>query len=103
MREWLRPYEDEQKILTSPLMFFSTCVNVINSISSIQCDEKDPNIFADQPHELTHSVTAIMYYTAGRPRSGKEATIEKYPINSLEYRIQKNLDKLTKKSRRTEY
>ena len=101
MREWLRPYEDEQHVMTSPLMFFSTCVNVINSISSIQCDEKDPNIFADQPHELTHSVTAIMYYTAGRPRSGKETTIEKYPINSLEYRVQKNLDRLTKKSRRT--
>ena len=35
MREWLRPYEDEQKVKTSPLMFFSTCVKVINSISSI--------------------------------------------------------------------
>jgi phage terminase large subunit len=101
MHEWLRPYQDEQEIWTSPLTFFTTCVNVINSISSIQCDEKDPNIFADQPHELTHSVTAIMYFTAGRPRSGKEATIEKYPVNSLEYRVQKNLDRLTKKTRRT--
>lgn len=101
MHEWLRPYEDEQHVKTAPLMFFSTCVNVINSISSIQCDEKDPNIFSDTPHELTHSVTAIMYYTAGRPRSGKEQIVEKNPVGSLEYRVQKNLEKLTKKARRT--
>ena len=100
MGEWLKPYEDEQHVMTAPLMFFSTCVNVINSISSIQCDEKDPNVFADQPHELTHSVTAIMYYTAGRPRSGKEQIVSTLPIGSLEYRVQKNLDRLTKKTRR---
>ena len=101
MHEWLRPYQDEQKAWTAPLTFFSTCVNVINCISSIQCDEKDPNVFSDTPHELTHSVTAIMYYTAGRPRAGKEAVVEKHPVNSLEYRIEKNLDRLTRKSRRS--
>jgi hypothetical protein len=101
MHEWLRPYQDEQEVWASPLTFFTTCTQAINSISSIQCDEKDPNIFADQPHELTHSVTAIMYFTAGRPRSGKEVVAEKYPVNSLEYRVQKNLDRLTKKTRRT--
>ena len=53
--------------------------------------------------ELTHAATAIMYFTAGRPRSGKEAKIEKYAINSLEYRIEKNLDRLTKKTRRECY
>lgn len=99
MHEWLRPYEDEQKTWTAPLTFFSNCVNAINCISSIQCDEKDPNIFSDTPHELTHSVTAIMYFTAGRPRAGKESMIEQHPINSLEYRVQKNLDKLIKKKR----
>ena len=101
MHEWLRPYEDEQHVKTAPLMFFSTCTAAINALSSIQCDEKDPNIFADTPHELTHSATAIMYFTAGRPRSGREARIEKYAINSMEYRIEKNLERLTKKSRRT--
>ena len=101
MHEWLRPYEDEQHIMTAPLTFFTTCTQAINSISSIQSDEKNPNVFADDPHDLTHSVTAIMTFTAGRPRSGKEVTVEKYPINSLEYRVQKNLDRLTKKTRRT--
>ena len=103
MHEWLRPYEDEQHIKTAPLMFFSTCTNVINALASIQCDEKDPNVFAGEPHELTHSTTAIMYFTAGRPRGGKKPEAEKYPINSLEYRIEKNLDRLTKKTRRECY
>lgn len=103
MHEWLRPYQDEQGVWASPLTFFSNCTNAINCITSIQCDEKDPNIFSDTPHELTHSVTAIMYFTAGRPRGGKEAAIEKYAVNSLEYRVQKNLDRLTKKTRRNEY
>ena len=102
MHEWLKPYQDEQDVWTAPLTFFSTCTSAINSISSIQCDEKDPNIFADTPHELTHSVTAIMTFTAGRPRSGKEQTTSNLPVGSLEYRVQKNLDRLTKKVRRVE-
>lgn len=102
MHEWLRPYEDEQHNMTSPLTFFTTCTQAINSISSIQCDEKDPNVFADQPHSLTHSVTAIMTFTAGRPRGDKPKEKERFPINSLEYRVQKNLERLTKKTRRSE-
>ena len=106
MHEWLRPYKDEQKVWTAPLIFFSNCVNAIDSISSIQSDydpikqSGDPNIFADRPHEPTHAVTSIMTFTAGRPRSGKEKTVEKYPVNSAEYRVQKNLERLTKKARR---
>lgn len=100
MHEWLRPYEDEQHVMTAPLTFFPNCVNAINDLSSIQCDEKDPNIFADEPHVLTHGTTAIMYFTAGRPRAGKEAAVEKYPINSIEYRMEKHLERLTKRSRR---
>ena len=103
LKEWLKPYKNEQGITTAPLTFFKNCVNVIRCLPQVQCDEKDPNDVANEPHELSHSCDAIRYWTASRPRGGKEAEAEKYPINSLEYRIQKNLDKLTKKSRRTEY
>ena len=50
--------------------------------------------------ELTHATTAIMYFTAGRRRSGKQAEIARFQEGSMEYRIQKNLDRLTKKARR---
>ena len=103
MHEWLRPYKDEQEQWTAPLTFFPNCVHAIDAISSIQCDDKDPNVFADQPHEPTHAVTAIMYFTAGRPRSGKETKVEQFPVDSAEYRVQKNLEKLRKKTRRNYY
>lgn len=103
MREWLKPYQDEQGAWTAPLVFSPSCDNAIRCISQIQADEKDPNIFSDEPHELTHAVTAIMYFTAGRPRGGKKPELEKFPINSLEYRVEKQLEKLTKKKRRVTY
>ena len=101
LKEWLKPYKNEQGITTAPLTFFKNCVNIIRCLPQVQCDEKDPNDVANEPHELTHSVDAVRYWTASRPRGGKEAEAERYTINSLEYRVQKNLDKLTKKSRRT--
>ena len=99
LKEWLKPYKNEQGITTAPLTFFKNCVNIIRCLPQVQCDEKDPNDVANEPHELTHSVDAVRYWTASRPRGGKEAEKEKFPVNSLEYRVQKNLDRLTKKRR----
>jgi phage terminase large subunit len=72
MKEWLKPYEerDEQTgetIMTANIKIFNNCYNLINSLKSIQKDEKDPNVYATEPHHLTHSVDAIRYWTAGRP------------------------------------
>jgi phage terminase large subunit len=68
VKEWLRPFEDEQGILTANLVFFSNCVNIIRCLPLLQRDEKDSNDVADQPHELTHGPDAIRYFIAGRPR-----------------------------------
>jgi phage terminase large subunit len=72
LKEWLYPYDtkDEQTgdiIKTANLKIFNNCTNLINSLSSIQKDEKEPNDYANQPHNLTHSVDAIRYFVAGRP------------------------------------
>ena len=103
MHEWLRPYQDEQECWTSSMVFFKTCVNIINHISQIQCDEKQPNVYANDPHYLTHSVDSIRYFTAGRPRGGKQPEVAKFSVDSAEYRVQKNLERLTKKVRRVNY
>lgn len=100
LKEWLKPYSDEQGVTTAPLTFFKNCTNIIRCLPQLQCDEKNPNDVANEPHEITHAPDAIRYWTASRPRSGKEAEKQKYPINSLEYRVQKNLDNLVKKKRR---
>ena len=68
LKEWLKPYEDEQGILTANLVFFKNCVNIIRTLPQLQHDEIDPNDVADQPHEITHGPDAIRYFIAGRPR-----------------------------------
>jgi phage terminase large subunit len=67
LKEWLKPYEDEQNILTSNLVIFKNCTNLLRCLPQIQCDPKDANDVANEPHELSHSCDALRYWCAGRP------------------------------------
>lgn len=67
LKEWLKPYEDEQSILTADLVITKNCVNLIRTLPQLQRDEKNPNDVATEPHELTHAPDAIRYFIAGRP------------------------------------
>lgn len=101
LKEWLKPFTNERGVMTSPLTFFKNhCPNLVRCLPQVQCDEKNPNDVSDTPHELTHSCDAIRYLFSGRPRSGKEAEQRKYPINSLEEKIEKNLERLLKANKR---
>jgi len=71
LKEWLKPYSDEQEIQTANLVIFKNCVNLIRTLPQLQCDEKDPNDVANEPHELTHGPDAIRYFFAARPRANK--------------------------------
>jgi phage terminase large subunit len=99
VHEWLKPFKDEQGVETASLVFFDTCPNVIRCLSQIAKDEKNPNDCATEPHELTHGPDAIRYWTSGRAIPPKKKDESKYPVNSLEYRVEKNLEKLLKKRR----
>ncbi len=68
LKEWLKPYDDEQGIKTAHLVIFKNCTNLIRTLPLLQRDEKDPNDVATEPHELTHAPDAIRYFIAGRPR-----------------------------------
>lgn len=59
MKEWLKPYKDEQGCMTAKLKIFNTCKNLIRCLPQIQHDEKRVGDIANEPHELTHSVDAI--------------------------------------------
>lgn len=59
MKEWLKPYKDEQGCMTARLKIFSTCKNLIRCLPQVQHDEKRVGDIANEPHELTHSVDAI--------------------------------------------
>ena len=67
LKEWLKPYEDEQEIMTASLVIFKNCVNLIRTLPQLQYDDKNPNDIANEPHELTHAPDAIRYFVAARP------------------------------------
>lgn len=68
LKEWLKPYEDEQGIKTANIVFFKNCQNLIRSLPLLQYDSKNPNDTSREPHEITHAPDAIRYFVAGRPR-----------------------------------
>ena len=67
LKEWLRPYQDEQSITTANIVITNNCVNLIRCLPAVQYDKHDPNDVSSEPHELTHSVDALRYFIAGRP------------------------------------
>jgi phage terminase large subunit len=67
LKEWLKPYKDEQGITTASIVFFKNCTNIIRCLPQVQRDERNPNDVANEPHELTHSVDSIRYFIANRP------------------------------------
>ena len=47
----------------SKLTILNHCApNLLNSLKKIQHDEKKPDVYAKDPHELTHSVDGLRYY-----------------------------------------
>ena len=56
----------------SKLTIYRNCApNLLNSLKKIQHDEKKPDIYAKDPHELTHSVDALRYYCIYWTHGGK--------------------------------
>jgi len=85
VKEWLKPYKDEQGILTADIQIWSNCENLIRCMSQIKRDEKKPNDVASEPHELTHAPDALRGFCAGRPSpyksksdNGSKKLIDKY-------------------------
>lgn len=68
LKEWLKPYEDEQGIKTAQLVITKNCTNLIRCLPQLQYDDKNPNDVSTEPHELTHGPDAIRGFVAGRPR-----------------------------------
>jgi PBSX family phage terminase large subunit len=79
LKEWIAPYDSVHEqtgepIRTANMLIFDNCTHLISSISNIQKDEKDANVYErTKQHELTHSVDALRYFVAGRPHPAKPA------------------------------
>ncbi len=99
VKEWLKPIQtrDEQtgeEITTARLKIFSNCVNLIRCLPQLQRDEKDPNDVANEPHEITHGPDALRGWCITWTVPAEPVKVDKFPINSLEDRVQKNLDRI---------
>ena len=70
VKEWLKPYKDEQGSIIANLRIFRNCNNLIRSFPALQFDDKNYNDVATKPHEITHGPDAIRYFIAGRPAPG---------------------------------
>ena len=99
LKEWLKPYEDEQGIMTASLVIFNNCVNLIRCLPQLQRDEKDPNDVATEPHELTHAPDAIRYFIAGRPAPVRQSKLKDLD-QTMEGKIRRNLERMTDPKRR---
>jgi hypothetical protein len=51
--------------------------NLLRCLKKIQHDEKRPNIYAKQPHELTHSIDSIRYFCIYWTNGAENETNEK--------------------------
>ena len=63
MKEWLRPREKDGEHLKSKLTILKgEAPNLYNCLKKIQKDDKQPNIYAKKPHELTHDCDSLRYF-----------------------------------------
>lgn len=96
LKEWLKPYEDEQGVKTANIVIFKNCLNLIRTLPQLQCDEKNPNDVANEPHELTHGPDAIRGFLAGRPYPVRPKPKEDYDTSPTG-RAKRHLENLLKK------
>ena len=65
MKEWLRPRENALtgEIYKSKLTILEDAApNLYKCLQKIQKDKKKPNIYANDPHDLTHDVDSLRYF-----------------------------------------
>lgn len=72
VKEYLAPTLNVFGEMKPKLRIFENCVNLIRCLSSIQCDQNDPEDVATVPHELTHAVDALRYFCASQRSPVKE-------------------------------
>ena len=71
MKELLKPYDirDQETGLpktTSKLKIFDTLKSLRKHLRVIQTDEKNPNVYATEPHDITHNIDALRYFCINR-------------------------------------
>ena len=75
VHERLKPIKGADGEPTARLKIFSTCKNLIRTLSTIKASDKDVNDVATEPHELTHLPDALRYWCVMHTRPSAEPDI----------------------------
>ena len=59
MKEWLRPREGKKSRLT---LLKGEAPTLYDCLKKIQKDDKQPNVYAKKPHDLTHDCDSLRYF-----------------------------------------
>lgn len=65
MKEWLKPRTNEltgEPLKSKLTILEGTAPNLYKCLQKIQKDKKKPNIYANDPHDLTHDVDSLRYF-----------------------------------------
>lgn len=79
VKELLRDRMVESGEYQPRLKIFRSCANLIRCISTILVDEKDPCVYATNPHELTHAVDSLRYFAIQWWQPAKEKKAPEAP------------------------
>ncbi|MGM9680391.1 MAG: hypothetical protein ACI3XR_02680, partial [Eubacteriales bacterium] len=72
IKEMLKSRTDEEGGERPKLQIFRSCRNLIRCMSQIMVDDKDPTVYAVEPHELTHSIDSLRYFCVQWWQSARE-------------------------------
>jgi hypothetical protein len=64
----------------------TNCPNLISSFMNVKKDEKNPNVYATEPHIYTHSIDGARYFVAGRPYPPKMAVPRANRQNTFDFK-----------------
>ncbi len=66
LKEWLKPYIDEDGRKKSKMTIFRNCSNLIRCLPQLLHDPKKPGDASTKPHEITHAPDALRYFASSR-------------------------------------
>ena len=77
MKEYLSHGEGKSKLTIRTINGKPVAPNLLRCLKKIQHDERRPNIYAKQPHELTHAVDSLRYFCIWWTTGAVNATNER--------------------------
>lgn len=78
------------------LMIFDTCEDLIEDLTDIQADEKNPSDCSKEPHDVTHSVDMTRYYCVSYTMTAEsQRQVVRMPPDEEEEKIQPYEDFMT--------